>query len=181
MTNLVRTSAFVAAALWVGLLFTVGFVVAPYLFALAARHGPAVPNTGVAADLIGPLLSAADVASLLVGTGLVLAVIFLRRSGALPLGGRLYLCELGLLAAIGCAGVNYWALAPRIKALREQLAAQFGAFHLADRADPLYLQFGRLHQASTVLFVLGFAAALVCLVCLSWSRSAPVATRPSAP
>jgi hypothetical protein len=54
MTRVVKSSALVAAALWVGVLFCLGFVVAPYLFALAARHSPAVPNTGVAADLRPP-------------------------------------------------------------------------------------------------------------------------------
>ncbi len=56
MTRVVKSSALLAASLWVGVLFCLGFIVAPYLFALAARSSPAVPNSGVAAELLGPLL-----------------------------------------------------------------------------------------------------------------------------
>ena len=37
MTKAVKSSALVVASLWVGVLFCLGFVVAPYLFALAAQ------------------------------------------------------------------------------------------------------------------------------------------------
>ena len=37
MTKVVKSSALVMAALWVGVLFCLGFVVAPYLFALCFR------------------------------------------------------------------------------------------------------------------------------------------------
>jgi hypothetical protein len=53
MSPVVKSSALVVTALWVGVLFCLGFVVAPYLFVLAAKNSPAVPNTGVAAELIG--------------------------------------------------------------------------------------------------------------------------------
>ena len=56
---------------------------------------------------------------------------------------------------MACAGVNYWVFTPRLKAIQGQLAERFGAFHLADRADPLYRQFDGLHQTSTALFMVG--------------------------
>src|SRR5258708_27712874 len=99
MTRVVKSSALVAAALWVGVLFCLGFVVAPYLFILAARKSPAVPNTGVAADLIGPLLYSSDVIGLVVGAGLLAALFFLRRRGEVPLGGRLFPADTGLIMA----------------------------------------------------------------------------------
>src|SRR5947209_13871769 len=105
MTKTVRSSAVVVAGLWVGILFCLGFVVAPYLFALAARHSPAVPNTGVAADLIGPLLYSADVVGLVVGAGLIAALVWLRRRDEVPLGGRLFLAEVGVGVAVLCAAV----------------------------------------------------------------------------
>src|SRR5205085_5620944 len=108
MTKAVKSSAVVVASLWVGVLFCLGFVVAPYLFALAARNSPAVPNTGVAADLIGPLLYSSDVLGLVVGAGLILALVFLRRRDEVPLGSKLYLCEIGVAVAALCAAVNYW-------------------------------------------------------------------------
>jgi hypothetical protein len=171
MTKAVKSSALVAAALWVGVLFCLGFIVAPYLFALAGRNSPAVPNTGVAADLIGPLLYSADVIGLVIATGLLMALVFLRRRQEVPMGSRLFLCEMGVGAAAVCAAVNYWILTPRLKSVQTQLAERFGAFHQADKADPLFQQFNSLHQTSTTLFMIGFAAALIGLICMTQFRS----------
>jgi hypothetical protein len=171
MTKALRSTALVVASLWVGILFCLGFVVAPYLFALAARKSPSVPNTGVAADLIGPLLYSSDVVGLVVGTGLILTLVFLRRKNEVPLGGRLFLSEIGVGVAVVCAAVNYWVFSPRVKALQGALAQRYGAFHQADKTDPLFQQFNGLHQTSTTLFLIGFAAALICLVCMTQFRS----------
>ncbi len=173
MTKTIRSSAVVVAALWVGVLFCLGFIVAPYLFTLAARGSAVVPNTGAAADLIGPLLYSSDVLGLVAGTLLIVALVFLRQRQEVPLGGRLYLSEIGLGMAIICAAANYWLVTPAVKSVRGQLADLYGALHLADRTDPLFGQFNRLHQTSTALFIIGFAAALVCLVCMTQFRSRP--------
>jgi hypothetical protein len=180
MTRVVKSTALVAAALWVGVLFCLGFVVAPYLFALAAKKSPSVPNTGVAADLIGPLLYSSDVISLVLGAGLVAGLIFLRRRGEVPLGGRLFLSEVGVGVAAVCAAINYWWFAPRIKDVQGQLAERYGAFHQADKADPLFAQFNGLHQTSTTLFMVGLVAAGICLVCMSQFRARPTGS-PVAP
>jgi hypothetical protein len=171
MKRVVKSTAVVATSLWVGVLFCLGFIVAPYLFILAAKQSPSVPNSGVAADLIGPLLYSSDVISLVVGMGLVVALVYLRRQGEMPLGGRLYLSEVAVLIAAVCAAVNYLWFAPRIKDVQGQLVDRYGAFHQADRADPLFLQFDFLHQTSTTLFMVGFGAALLCLVCLTQFRT----------
>jgi hypothetical protein len=83
----------------------------------------------------------------------------------------LYFAEVGVAVAALCAAVNYWVLTPRVRSVQGQLAERYGAFHLADKADPLYLQFNGLHQTSTTLFMVGFVAALLCLVCLTNFRS----------
>lgn len=171
MNSAVKSSALVIAALWVGVLFCLGFIVAPYLFILASKNSPVVPNTGVAADLIGPLLYSSDVISLVVGIGLAAALVYLRRRGETPLGGRMFLSEVGIAVAAGCAAVNYWVLTPRLNGLQGELAGRYGAFHKADKADPLFVQFNGLHQASTTVFTIGLVAALVCLVCMSQFRS----------
>jgi hypothetical protein len=173
MTKAVRSSALVVAALWVGVLFCLGFIVAPYLFILAGRGSAVVPHTGAAADLIGPLLYGSDVVGLVAGTAIVAALVFLRRRQEVPLGGRLYLSEIGLGVAVLCAAGNYWLLTPPLKAVQGQLAERYGAFHQADKADPLLQQFNGLHQASTALFMIGFVAALICLVCMTHFRSQP--------
>src|SRR5262249_10768746 len=105
------------------------------------------------------------------GAGLIFACLYLRRRGELPLGSKLYLCEIGVGAALLCATINYWFVTPRLKTVQEQLAARYGAFHQADKTDPLYLQFNVLHQTSTAVFMVGFAAALVGLICLTQFRS----------
>jgi hypothetical protein len=171
MNRVVKSSALVATSLWVGVLFCLSFIVAPYLFILAARNSPSVPNTGVAADLIGPLLYGSDVISLVVAAGLVAALVFLRRRGEVPLGGRLFLSEIGVGLAALCAAMNYWWFAPRLKELQGLLAERYGAFHQADKADPLFIQFNGLHQSSTTLFMVGLAAALICLVCMTQFRT----------
>jgi hypothetical protein len=173
MTRMVKSSAVVAAALWVGVLFCLGFIVAPYLFILASRNSPAVPNTGVAADIIGPLLYSSDLLSLGVAAGLVAALVFLRQRGEVPLGGRWFVSEGVAGIAAGCAAVNYVWFAPLLKTLQGQLAERYGAFHHADKTDPLFLQFNGLHQTSTTLFMIGLAAALVCLVCITQFQTRP--------
>ncbi len=154
-----------------GVILPLGFIVAPYLFILAAKNSPSVPNTGVAADLIGPLLYSSDVISLVVGAGLVAALFYLRRRGEVPLGSRLFLAEIGVGIAAVCAAFNYWWFAPQLKGLQGELADRYGAFHKADKTDPLFVQFNGLHQTSTTLFMIGLAAALVCLVCMTHFRS----------
>jgi hypothetical protein len=171
MSRVVKSTVVVAASLWVGVLFCLGFVVAPYLFILAAKHSPSVPHGGVAADLLGPLLYSSDVVSLVLGAGLVAALAYLRRRGEVPLGGRMFLSEAAVLLAAACAAANYWWFAPRIEDVQGQLADRYGAFHLADRADPLLAHFNALHQTSTALFMLGLGAALLCLVCLTHFRT----------
>jgi hypothetical protein len=177
MTKAVKSSALLVAALWVGVLFCLGFIVAPYLFALAARNSPAVPNSGVAADLIGPLLYSSDVMGLVVGAALLIALLFLRRRGEVPLAGKLFVSEAGVVLAVLCAAVNYWVFTPRIKEVHGQLAQRYGAFHLADKTDPLLQRFNGLHQTSTTLFMIGFAAALLCLVCMTQFRSRSLTAR----
>jgi hypothetical protein len=171
MTNTLKGGVILVTALWVGGLFAIGFIVAPYLFALAARHDAAVPNTGVAASLIGPLLYGTDVLGLVVAVALGVGLLALRRRNVVPLGGRLYLSEVALGLAFICAGVNYWVFTPRVNAARDRLAGAYGEFHLADKADPLFRQFTTLHQTSTAIFMVGFGAALVTLVCLSQLRT----------
>jgi hypothetical protein len=133
--------------------------------------GRGATNTGVAADLIGPLLYSSDVIGLVVGVGLMAALVYLRRRGEVPLAGRLYVAEIGVGVATVCAAVSYWVFAPRLKAVQGELVERYGAFHQADKAGPLFRQFSGLHQASTTLFMVGLVAAFVCLVCMSHFRS----------
>jgi hypothetical protein len=171
MLRFVRTSAMVLNALWLGVPFTLGFIVAPYLFALAAQKSAVVPHTGVAAELIGPLLSLADLISMAAAITLLGALCILRHWGERVTGSRIYLAELMVALAGACAAINYWWFAPQVKAVKAQLAEKYGAYHLSDKADPLYLQFGGLHQTSTIFFVLGMVAVMMCLICQTQIKS----------
>lgn len=177
MIRALKSSVLVVAALWVGVLFCLGFVVAPYLFALAARGSPAVPDSGVAADLIGPLLYGSDVVGLVVGAALLLALIVLRRRGEVPLAGRIFLSEVGMGVAIAAAAVNYWVLTPRLKVLQGLLAERYGALAKAAASDPLSVQFRGIHQTSTSVFLVGFLAALLTLVCMTQFRPRAAAAK----
>src|SRR5437763_10703250 len=106
MNRVVKSTALVATSLWVGVLFCLGFIVAPYLFILAAKNSPSVPNSGVAADLLGPLLYSSDVISLVLGAALVAALVYLRRRGEVPLGRPLFLSEAGVAVAGVCGAVR---------------------------------------------------------------------------
>ena len=124
-------------------------------------------NTGVAADR---RFSGSDVINLVLRlTGSRLT--YLRKRGEVPLGSRLFLSEAGVGVAAVCAALNYWWFAPRMRDIQGLLADRYGAFHQADKADPLFVRFNGLHQTSTTLFMIGLAAAIVCLVCMTQFRS----------
>jgi hypothetical protein len=167
MTSVVKSVATVVSGLWVGISFAIGFIVAPYLFILAGRNSPDVPHTGVAANLIGPLLHTADLITLISAAVVFAALIFLRQRGQRPLGARWYLPQVAVCVSAACAAANYFGVFPRIKSIRTELAEQYGAFHLADKSHPLYQQFDSLHHTSTTLFTVSFVAGLVVLVCLT--------------
>ncbi len=170
MVRTLKSSAMVVTALWVGVLFTLGFILAPYLFTLSAQADPRVPHSGVAASLLGPLLYSSDVIGLIVGALLLVALIMLRRRGETPMGGRFFLSEIAIALAVIGAAVNYWVMTPRINHVQNELTSAYGAFHQADKSDPLYAQFTSLHGTSTMIFMAVFVAALVCLVCLTQFR-----------
>ena len=177
MEKPIKSSAIVLNAFWSGALFFVGFVFAPYVFGLASRGDANVPHTGVAADLIGPLLYGSDVAGLFIVLSLLLAISFLRYRKQVPIGGRFFVCEIALLMAGACASTNYWGLTPKLRAVQETLAERYGGFHLADRADPLFASFTTLHYSATILFMVGFVCSVICLICLTHFHSSATLKR----
>lgn len=170
MFGWLRTAAIAGAGIWIGIMACVGFVVAPYLFGLAAQKSAVVPHTGAAGELIGPLLHQVDRISLTAAAGLFAALLVLRRGASRPWGARYWAAEAGTIVAAVCAAVNYWKLSPALGAVKAQLAEKYGAYHLSDKSDALYKQFGGLHGMSTLLFVTGMLGAAVALVCLTQFR-----------
>lgn len=157
----------VSAGMWCGLQCCIGFVVAPHLFAMAAQKSQAVPNTGVAAEIIGPLLHRMDLISMAAGAVLLVLLLVLRRLGETPLAARRWVSEIGFMATIVTAIANVQGIAPRIALAKQHLAEKYGAYHLADKTDPLYAQFGKWHGISTSLFLVGLVGSLVGAWCLT--------------
>ncbi len=170
MNQFLRTVSLVVTTIWVGGLIWIGLVFAPYLFGLAANNSATVPNTGVAAELIGPLLYGSDVVGLIAVASIGSMLLILRFRHCVSMGGRFYLCEILLVFAAICASVNYFGFTPALNQVQSQLRESYGGFHLADHSDPLYAQFTYLHQTSTAIFLMGLAVAFVVLICHSRFR-----------
>ena len=137
-------------ALWVGALWTVGFLVAPVLFAELDRH--------TAGSIAGILFRYVNWAGLVIGGFLLLRDRVAARHRPAPI--------LVLLLMLVSILINHFGLAPEITALRE---AGFAAG--SDGAT----RFGRLHAAASVLYLTNALFGLVLLVI--WERRGPL--RPS--
>ncbi len=128
----------VLLALWVGALWTVGFLVVPVLFAELERS--------TAGTVAGALFHRLNYAGLLIGT-----VLFLRnRLGAV----RPVTPALLLVLMLGSILVSEFGLAPQIAALRE-------AGFAAGSAEAA--RFGRLHGAALLLYVINALFGVVLL------------------
>ncbi|HEY9198748.1 MAG TPA: DUF4149 domain-containing protein [Gammaproteobacteria bacterium] len=129
----------VLLALWVGALWTVGFVVAPVLFAELERS--------VAGNIAGILFHYLNFVGLLIG-GLLLVR---NRLAARPANAPGLLLMLMLVSIL----INEFGFAPQIAALRE---AGFAA------GSEAAAQFGRLHGAASVLYLINALFGLTLLV-----------------
>mgnify|MGYP005753537443 CR=1 FL=1 len=130
-------------ALWIGALWTVGFVVAPVLFAELDRS--------TAGTIAGILFTYLNHAGLVIGAFLLLRNRL--RPGAATAPALLLVLMLGLIL------VNEFGLAPQIAALRE-------AGFAAGSAEAT--RFGRLHGAASVIYLVNALFGLALLVI--WER-----------
>jgi hypothetical protein len=133
----------VLLALWIGALWTVGFVVAPVLFAELDRQ--------TAGTIAGILFRYLNHAGLVIGAFLLLR----NRLTAAPAAAPALLLVLMLSSIL----INEFGLAPQIAALRE-------AGFAAGSADAA--RFGRLHGAASVLYLANALFGLALLVV--WDR-----------
>ena len=130
----------VLLALWVGALWTVGFVVAPVLFAELDRH--------TAGTIAGVLFRYLNFAGLCIGAFLLLRNRLAARSAFDAPGLLLVLMLVSIL-------INEFGFAPEIAALRE---AGFTA------GSEAATRFGRLHAAASVLYLVNALFGLTLLV-----------------
>jgi len=133
-------------ALWLGSLVTIGYVVAPVLF--ATLH-----DTQVAGMIAGQLFRIEGTISLVLGVALIVfANLLVKRGLAHYKHVRWY-----LLAMLIGAAIVAFILQPMMNAMREEALAQGFPVMLS----PLAASFGRLHGVSSVLYLIQTLLGLV--------------------
>lgn len=124
------------AALWVGSLWTIGYVVAPTLFATLA-------DRALAGTIAGNVFRVEAWVSL--ACAFILVMIQLRQPSGMR-AGRFSSLQL-ILAMAACTLIGYFGLQPLMSAMREAAAASGGVAADARR------NFGILHGAASGIFV----------------------------
>ena len=128
----IAVAQLVVASAWLGAALLFVAVVAPAAFA-------ALPTRTLAGALVGAVLPSLFHAGIVVGAGLAIAAVALRRDRFVTPG-----TVGGLLIAISCAAAQF-VVAPRIERAR---AAIGGPIESVPSSDPRRVAFGRLHGAS---------------------------------
>lgn len=149
---LLRYASLLILVIWIGGLATLGFVAAPAAFDALESHDPANGRT-LAALVFGAMLSRFHRISWILG-GLLMALFGLRTAlGPKPqrLGIRLW--ATGAMLAMSLT-VALW-ISPRLESIR---ASTPGPVAGLPSTDPVRIEFGRLHAASTILMVLTLCA-----------------------
>jgi hypothetical protein len=149
-----RFAGLLALALWIGGLTTLAGLAAPALFDVLTARDPATGRE-LAGAVFGALFERFQYASWGAGAILLLSLSGRAALGPRPryFGIRMWVAA-GMLAA-SVASVLY--VTPRIEGLRADAAGPIAS--LPD-ADPVRLEFGRWHGASTGLMALTLAAGL---------------------
>ena len=125
------------ATLWAGSLWTIGFIVAPTLFATLS-------DRVLAGNIAGSMFRAE--AWLSIACALVLLALLQWGAGALELKRRRLLAAL-VLAMLVCALLSHFGITPLMAELKAQAQGASGIMDEAMRS-----RFGMLHGVSTVIF-----------------------------
>ena len=128
------------ATLWVGSLWTVGYVVAPTLFATLA-------DRSLAGTIAGSLFRIEAWLSLVCGMALLIAASRISRAAPATIDKRSTVLQL-VLGMLACTLVGYFGLQPFMAAIRETSAVAGGM-----DADAR-MHFGALHGAASGIFLL---------------------------
>lgn len=140
--------------IWAGSLWTVGYMVAPTLFAV-------LPSRETAGMIAGHIFRYEAILGVTVGVlQLVLCNVLIRRGAA-----RYRALRWIVLAMLVCVLVGYFGLQP----FMEGLKAKAQALNLGVSESPYRSEFGMLHGVSSVFYLVQSLLALV----LVWRASAP--------
>ncbi len=132
--------------LWIGSMWTIGFIVAPVLFL-------SLPDPMTAGAIAGRLFRIGGYIGLICSV-LLLAAAFLRESGAALRSWRVQV----LFAMLVITAVGQFGLLPQIEHLKDLAGGRLIAGSALER------QFGRLHAVSSTLFVVNSVLGLVLAV-----------------
>ena len=128
---------FLVATLWAGSLWTIGFIVAPTLFATLS-------DRVLAGNIAGSLFRAE--AWLSIACAVVLLALLQWGAGALELKRRRLLGAL-VLSMLVCALLSHFGISPLMAELKAQAQGSSGIMDEAMRS-----RFGMLHGVSTLIF-----------------------------
>ena len=134
--------------LWVGSIITVGYIVAPALFAT-------LTDTQVAGMVAGTLFRIEGTISMVVSVALIVFANLLVKRGL----NRYRQVRWYLLAMLICAAVVAFVLQPMMNAMRDEAASQGVSVMLSS----LGASFGMLHGISSVLYLVQTLSGLTLL------------------
>lgn len=180
MVRLFRYLAAVCLLVWLGVALSLSFYVAPSLF---ANESGRVENSSVAGDIISPLLHKMELTAwILIPAAIVFQAAAWKLAGGS--GGRtLVLSTLLLAAAWGGSLYSGTVLTGEMRQIREELAQQYGGYHLAPKENPERARFGKLHGLSMVIalgdLLLGFGAFFCVTQVIGLPPGRPRPTTPS--
>ena len=139
---------FFVIALWVGVMISIGYIVAPTLFATLS-------DSQVAGMVAGSLFRIEGVLSLILGAALIVfANLLVKRGLTVYRNVRWY-----LLGIVICSVAIAFVLQPMMNALREEALSKGFPVMLS----PLAQTFGRLHGLSSIFYLLESLLGLVLL------------------
>ncbi len=141
--------------LWVGSIITVGYIVAPTLFATLS-------DRQVAGMVAGALFRVEGIISMILSVGLIVFANLLVKRGC----GRYKNIRWYLLAMLVCSVISAFVLEPMMDSLREE-ALNHG---FPVMLSPLAQAFSRLHTFASVVYLLQSLIGLVLL----WRLSKPI-------
>ena len=141
--------------LWVGSIITVGYIVAPTLFATLS-------DRQVAGMVAGALFRVEGIISMILSVGLIVFANLLVKRGC----GRYKNIRWYLLAMLVCSVISAFVLEPMMDSLREE-ALNHG---FPVMLSPLAQAFSRLHTFASIVYLLQSLIGLVLL----WHLSKPI-------
>jgi hypothetical protein len=141
--------------LWVGSVITVGYIVAPTLFATLS-------DRQVAGMVAGALFRVEGIISMILSVGLIVFANLLVKRGC----GRYKNIRWYLLTMLVCSVISAFVLEPMMDSLREEALSHGFPVMLS----PLAQAFSRLHTFASVVYLLQSLIGLVLL----WRLSKPI-------